>query len=244
MTPSTHRPYPPPRRPWAMAMQWHDLLFMHWPVAPESLRALVPKPLRIDTYDGKAWVGVAPFRMRGVRARFLPPLPPVGAFLELNVRTYVTADERPGVWFFSLDAESRLAVEAARVAYGLNYLHARMSCEDQGGAFRYRSARDDRRGVPAELDVRYAPESEVFHARPGSFDSFLVDRYCLYSGADGGVRRAEIDHPPWPLQRARVEIARSTMGNQIGQALASTAEGVYFARSLAVQAWLPEAIGG
>jgi uncharacterized protein YqjF (DUF2071 family) len=226
-----------------MAMDWHDLLFLHWPVSPESLRALVPASLRIDTHDGKAWVGVVPFRMRGVRARFLPALPYLGAFLELNVRTYVTADDRPGVWFFSLDAERRLAVEAARGVYGLNYLHARMRCHSEGGSFHYRSMRTDRRGVPAELDVRYAPAGGVFRSQPGSFESFLVDRYCLYAGSDGAVRRGEIDHAPWPLQRAEVEIVRSTMGNQIGQALGASPEGVYFARSLAVRAWLPEPIG-
>src|SRR5262245_20685303 len=111
---ASHRPWPLPQRPWAMGMHWHDLLFAHWPVKVESLRPLVPSELAIDTFDGQAWLGVVPFRMTAVRPRICPSLPGLSAFLELNVRTYVTAEGKPGVWFFSLDAASRLAVRAAR----------------------------------------------------------------------------------------------------------------------------------
>jgi uncharacterized protein YqjF (DUF2071 family) len=87
-----------------MAMEWHDLLFMHWPLPPATLRPLIPPALKLDTFDGWAWIGIVPFEMRGVRPRLAPSLPGLSRFCELNVRTYVTAGGKPGVWFFSLDA--------------------------------------------------------------------------------------------------------------------------------------------
>src|SRR5262245_4554326 len=111
----------------AMRMSWHDLLFAHWPVPVAAMRALVPAPLEVDTFDGAAWIGVVPFRMTRVGPLWLPPIPGVSSFAELNVRTYVTRDDKPGVWFFSLDAANPLAVRTARRFFHLPYFHAAMS---------------------------------------------------------------------------------------------------------------------
>src|SRR5262245_28854026 len=116
-----HRPWPLPSTPWTIAMRWHDLLFLHWPVCPATLRPLIPRALEIDTFDGRAWLGVVPFRMSGVRPRYFPALGHSAAFPEINVRTYVQTPGRTGVWFFSLDAASWLAVRVARACYGLPY---------------------------------------------------------------------------------------------------------------------------
>src|SRR5437867_5100192 len=121
---TSHRPWPLPSRPWVTTMRWHDLLFLHWPVRPEIIRPLIPNGLELDTFDGAAWIGVVPFRMTGVRLRWLPPLPGISAFPELNVRTYVRVRDRPGVYFFSLDAGSRTAVAMARAWFHLPYFHA------------------------------------------------------------------------------------------------------------------------
>ena len=115
-----------------MKMTWRDLLFAHWPVEPDALRPLLPPGLTLDTFDNTAWLGVIPFRMTGVRPRFLPPVPTSSHFCELNVRTYVTDGSKPGVWFFSLDAESTLAVHAARLSFHLNYQPATMRCQPEG----------------------------------------------------------------------------------------------------------------
>src|SRR5690349_18551619 len=130
-------------------MRWRDLLFAHWPVPVEAVRPLVPAGLEIDTFDGQAWVGVVPFRMEGVAPRFLPSVPGPSAFPELNVRTYVRRGRRAGVWFFSLDAASRVAVEGARLGFHLPYYRAAMSVATDGGWTTYRSERLDRRGPPA-----------------------------------------------------------------------------------------------
>src|ERR1700674_1035433 len=110
-----HRPWPLPAGQAVMTQSWPDLLFAHWPVDAEKLRALIPERLEIDTFDGRAWLAVVPFRMTNVRLRGTPAVPWLSAFPELNMRTYVTYDGEPGVWFFSLDAGNSLAVAIARM---------------------------------------------------------------------------------------------------------------------------------
>src|ERR671939_467164 len=139
-----HRPYPLPKGAWVLRMRWLDLLFMHWPVPETSLRSLVPPALKLDTFDGSAWLGITPFRMERARPRFLPTVPWLSSFPELNVRTYVTAEGKPGIWFFSLDAHNPVAVRLARATFGLPYLDAEMSCQVFKDEVCYRSVRTHR----------------------------------------------------------------------------------------------------
>ena len=226
-----------------MAQRWHDLLFMHWPVEPEALARALPAPLRPELFDGRAWLGIIPFRMSGVRSRGLPPLPGLSAFPELNVRTYVSLPgrdgaPRPGVWFFSLDAASWAAVQVARASFGLPYFHARMSCAADGDGVTYRSQR--RRGSAAELVMRYRPTGPPRAAAPGTLEHFLTERYCLYApDGRGGLRRAEILHAPWPLQPAEAEVERNTMAASLGLEALPGAPRLHFARRLDVRVWLP-----
>src|SRR5262245_8108052 len=148
---TAHRPWPVPRRPWLLRMQWHDLLFMHWAIPAAAIRGYIPPALTIDTFESWAWIGVVPFRMADVAPCFVPAVPWLSAFAELNVRTYVTIGGKPGVWFFSLDAANPVAVEAARDVFHLNYYNARMRCDRQGDAVAYQSARRQRGAPPATL---------------------------------------------------------------------------------------------
>ena len=229
-----------------MFMRWHELLFMHWSFPPEAVRPLIPKKLQLDTFDGRCWIGVVPFRMSKVRARFLPPIPGTSAFPELNVRTYVTARGKPGVWFFSLDATSRLAVRGARWSFNLPYFDARMRCErDLGtpGTIDYESTRTHRNAPPAEFAARYGPTGAVYRASVGSLEHFLTDRYCLYS-ADrrGNVYRGEIAHAPWPLQPADARVGRNRMLEQLKVAIPNTPPLLHYAELLDVIAWRPELV--
>src|SRR5688500_16539155 len=138
-----------------MFMRWHDLLFMHWSFPPEAVRPLIPAKLQLDTFEGRCWIGVVPFHMSKVRARFLPPIPGTSAFPELNVRTYVTAQGKPGVWFFSLDAGSALAVTGARALYSLPYFRARMSIRAGRDGLVYASRRTHRGAPRAEVSATY-----------------------------------------------------------------------------------------
>jgi uncharacterized protein YqjF (DUF2071 family) len=201
-----HRPWPVAARGWTMGQTWEDLLFAHWRVPAQELRPYVPAELEIEEHDGSAWLGVVPFNLTNLRARGLLPLPLASSFLELNVRTCVrAADGKPGVWFISLDAASRLAVEAARRTYKLPYFHARMSATSDGEWIAYDCARIAEPG--RVFSGRYRPTGDVSSAQPGSLEAFLVERYCLYSTDERNrLYRAEIHHPPWPLQPAEAEI--------------------------------------
>lgn len=243
MPSDVHRDSPRPRRPWIMRQTWHDLLFVHHRVGATVLRPLVPACLELQTFDGCAWVGVVPFRMSGVRLRGLPPLPGVAAFPELNVRTYVAHEGRPGVYFFCLEARSRLAVEAARAWFGLPYHHAAMTCTARGDDVVYSSLRTDRRGAPARFEGAYGPRGDVSHARAGSLDHWLTERYCLYSVSKRGrLLHGDIHHEPWPLQPATAEIAVDTLPSAHGIEIDSSAPLLHFARRLDVWLWAPRPV--
>jgi uncharacterized protein YqjF (DUF2071 family) len=239
-----HRPWPLPERPWIMAQSWHDLLFAHWPVSAAALRPHIPEGLEIDTFDGNAWIGIVPFRMTGVRLRGTPALPWLSDFPELNVRTYVTAQQKPGVWFFSLDAANALAVAGARATFHLPYFRARMRCEERGGWIQYQSERTHKNAPAAQLAGTYRPVGEIFHARADTLEHFLTERYCLYA-ADlrGRVLRGEIHHPPWALQAAEAELSRNSMADAAGVKLPSKEPLLHFARRQDMVAWAPQRIG-
>lgn len=234
------RPWPIPTRPWIMAMQWHDLLFMHWPLPPAILAPHLPPLLRLDTFDGAAWIGIVPFMMRGVRLRGTPPLPGLSAFAELNVRTYVTINGKPGVWFFSLDAANPLAVRGARLTFHLPYFDAAMQVAREGDGIRYQSRRTHRLVAPATFAAAYRPIGPPTEAPANSLVDWLTARYCLYTSDRRSVWRGEIDHVPWPLQPAEAEIAANMMTAPLRLALPAIPPLLHFVRRLDVVAWAPE----
>ena len=198
---AAHRPWPLPERAWVMAQTWEDLLFVHWPVDPDQVRPQVPDGLELDVRDGKAWLGVTPFRLTGLRLRGAVSLPYLSGFLEINVRTYVTRDGKPGIWFHSLDATSRAAVEVARRAYRLPYHPMRATYEERGLYLRWHSSRTEPRARTFRSgDI--APSGRPLRPSPARSRHFLTERYCLYAAHRGELYRAEIHHPPWPLQAA------------------------------------------
>jgi uncharacterized protein len=190
-----------------MGQTWDDLLFAHYRVEADQLRGLVSDQLEVQEHSGSAWLGVTPFAVVGLRARGLPAFPFVSSFLELNVRTYVTRDDKPGIWFFSLDASSRLAVEAARRIYRLPYYPASISLTRQGETVFYECSRHSGKAFSGS----YKPDDDVSHAEGGTLEHFLTERYCLYTEDRGALYRAEIHHRPWPLQPAEAQIDLSTM---------------------------------
>lgn len=202
----------PTRRPTgqrvAQYQTWESLLFLHWRVPLEMLRAKIPAALEIDTFDGSAWVGLVPFAMKDVRLKGLPPVPGTADFLETNVRTYVHHQgANPGVWFFSLDAAAWLPVQVARTVWKLPYHHARMALQHEAdGAVSYTTSRRAPPPVPAHCTVRYRPQGAPQAAMPGTLEHFLAERYLLYTAAgDGTLRRGQVSHTPYPLQRAEVD---------------------------------------
>ena len=238
-----HRPWPLPEGPWIMTQSWHDLLFAHWPVDARALREKVPAGLELDTFEGQAWLGIVPFHMTNVAPRGVPPVPFVSAFVELNVRTYVTVHGKPGVYFFSLDANSTLAVTAARTLFRLPYFHATMSVAQPEGRIVYRSARDTRMRGVAEFAATYRPIGSIVTPAPGTLEYFLTERYCLYTVDNGfRARRLEIHHWPWRLQAADATIAVNTMADAAGIRLPSIEPLLHFVRRQDTVAWAPRGV--
>lgn len=234
-------------------------------MAPKDLRPLLPRGLELDLYEGRAWIGVVPFLMSGVRHRLLPPLYGTSRFPELNVRTYVRHGGHIGVWFFSLDAMSRLAVWGARQWFHLPYYYARMRCEWDGERVHYESRRaatparssttnkgstgrvNSRgwvkpRGV-ARFSATYGPTGPSFEARPGSFEHYLTARYCLFScDRRGLIRRGMIDHLPWPLQTGTVEIHENSMLDVLGLTTPPESPHVLYVQEIRTVAWSLRAV--
>jgi uncharacterized protein YqjF (DUF2071 family) len=208
-----------------MHQRWTSLLFAHWPVPPDLLRPLLPASVTLDTYEGQAWVGIIPFHMSNVRPRWVPPLARLSSFHELNVRTYVRVGARAGVWFFSLDASSAVAVRAARAAVHLPYYDARMRMSALGdGSIAYLSERTHRGAPAAAFEGVYRPDGDVYYAEPGSLDHFLVERYELFSAAPRGLLSVRIAHRPWPLHPAnRPEYNGGCIGDPSSWPAASSA---------------------
>jgi len=244
-----------------MYQSWGKLLFMHWPIDPEILRPLIPSQLSIDTFAGRAWIGVVPFTMWGIRASFLPSIPGTSAFHELNVRTYVHYDGVPGVWFFSLDAANSLAVWGARTFYGLPYFKATMSLNQRANTIDYSSVRSDGRtyaqffaadavgfranfdssqfqNLPqARLEASWKIGDPLPPSQPGEIEFFLTERYCLYSYRRGRLYRSRIFHDSWPLRAASVDSCKSTMIESLGIAQPEGEPLLHYAESIAVDIW-------
>ncbi len=243
---SAHRPWPLPEQPWRMTMTWSDLLFAHWRVDADVIAAALPDALEVDLFEGEAWVGLVPFRMDNTGFRRLPSPRSLETFPELNVRTYVRSKDRPdrpGVWFFSLDAASRPAVVGARMLFHLPYFHAEMSCEPDGDWIRYACRRTDGRIAPGELRGRYRGVGDPYFAPEGSLEEWLTERYCLYAAdPKGRVSRAEVQHARWPLRRAEAELDTNTVcdahGLDLGDPLRPAL--LHFIPTLHVVGWLPQ----
>lgn len=236
---AAHRPWSLPQRPWVMAQSWQQLLFAHWRVPVEALRPHIPATLELDTFDGEAWLGIVPFSMREVHPRAGFNVKGLSDFPELNVRTYVQRDGKPGVWFFSLEAGNRFAVRFARRFFHLPYFKASMSSTRDGDWMRYRS---ERAGTPpVRFEAKYRPISPVFRAESGSLDHWLTERYCLYCTApSGSLFRCEIQHKPWSLQRAEAEITVNSMVEGLGITLPDEPPLLHYSERLDVLNWYLE----
>lgn len=189
-----------PDAPSAGTQRWRELLFVHWSFRPEVVRKLVPASFELDLWQGRAWVGLVPFRMEATRPAWLPRRTGLD-FLETNLRTYVHRNGKPGVYFFSLEASSWLAVRAARLAWSLPYFHATMSATRTGNRVHYRSSR---RGADAKLDVTYEIGDALGPSVIGSLQHFLLERYLLFVERRGAPRAGHVHHVPYPVRAAKL----------------------------------------
>jgi uncharacterized protein YqjF (DUF2071 family) len=222
-----------------MHQDWGKLLFMHWRMEEKVLRPLIPERLTIDTFDGSPWIAVTPFTMWDIRALppFLPPIPGLSRMHELNVRTYVHLDKVPGVWFFSLDANSSIAVMTARTIFHLPYFSASMSLEQQGETITYSSSRTDTDAPAAKFAAEWKIGDTLPYSHPGSLEFFLTERYCLYASHKQKLYRCRIFHEPWPLKKASVSSFNSTMIESHGLPTPKDEPRLHYAEEISVDIW-------
>ena len=222
-----------------MEQRWEKLLFLHWPIAESTIRPLIPAGLEIDTFDKSAWIGITPFRLSGLRLHPMPPIPGTDTFNEVNVRTYVHHEGKPGIYFFSLDASALLPALAARVFYQLPYFSADIDFTETDGKFSLemkrrlngtaRFAAEWRRGMRLR-----APDTE-------SLAFFLVERYCFFTAFQGTIQMTRAYHAPWILDEALVETCQSTLLSTIGLFEPIATPLAHFSDGVQVQMWPPVA---
>jgi uncharacterized protein YqjF (DUF2071 family) len=237
-----HRPYPLPSRPWVMTQTWNRLLFAHWPVPISLLQPYIPSAITIDTYGGTAWISVVPFEISHFCARGLPPIPFTSDFPEINVRTYVVNNDKPGVFFFSLDATNPLAVAGARTFFHLPYYNANIQADTQQSSVHYTSQRTHKNAPTAAFSAQYRPTSPIFYASNGSLDEWLTGRYCLYTYYKNQLYCGDIHHAPWPLQQAEAEIYTNAMHPILSSSILQTQPILHYAHQIKVLFWLLEKI--
>ena len=224
-----------------MHQSWGKLLFMHWELPVEMLRPHIPLPLEIDTFKDKSYIALTPFTMWDVRPILTPPIPWLSAFHELNCRTYVHLGDEPGVWFFSLDANSALGVWGARLLYHLPYYYSQIDLLEQERTIDYRLRR------PAEKSAKFnatwtVEDGEPFHAIPGSIEFFLTERYCLFTEHNGKIYRCRINHEAWPLRYAKLDSFETDLFEANGLATPNGDPMIHFGGPVDVEVWPIEAV--
>lgn len=223
-----------------MRQNWENLLFLHWAFDPKALAPLIPLPLELDLFEDKAWLGITPFRVTGMKLSALPEIPGFTAFEELNVRTYVHYKGMPGVYFLSLDVSKFIPAIGVRMFYGLPYFHANIETSRRANEFTF----DLSRTSPREAHF-HAHWMKGIRLQDPSLDSlafFLVERYALFTVQNNKVEMTRIYHHPWILDEARVLKTTSTMLNPLGLTDPASEPLAHFSSVGNVEIWPPQAL--
>lgn len=199
------------KKQWMMTQEWHDILFLHWPVSPDDLIEHIPPELELDLYNGSAWIGLVFFNVKGNRPRFTPPIIGFSSFLELNFRTYVTFQERVGVFFFSLDVNNPLIVKLARMGDFLPFRYAEISLKRGKNTLTVHSRYRDGKSVSEELVTTFKPIPVQIESNP--FERWLTERYYMWTKTKDILFRIYISHSPWILQNVTCTIFKNSMAS-------------------------------
>lgn len=202
--------------PWVLFMTWRDLMFASWRLPAEVVRPKVPPELELDTFDGSAYVTLVPMRVTDMHWRGIPPIPGMEGFRELNLRTYIKRNDRPGVYFLSIECPAAFSDWIARHFFGVPYYAAEIATYRDGDCFRFASERTQKGQPPAALFSQFRPVGQAAPPAPGSLESFLVERYSLYFAGDGHVWRGDIQHDQWQLFQAEVQLDVNTISTAAG----------------------------
>jgi uncharacterized protein YqjF (DUF2071 family) len=224
--------------PWIVFQRWETLLFASWPVAPEVMRACVPEPLEIDTFDGTAWLTIVPMHMRDLHVRDLPPIPGTSTFPEINLRTYVKVGGRPGVYFFSIECNAPFADLVANLLFDFPYKPATMNYRVDGPSIAIDSARGGGSANAANFSAKYQPVGDAFTPAPGSLEDFLLSRFASFSVANtGAVLRGDLHHDVWTIRRAQADISVNSLAKSAGIDVLDRAPQLFYSQGTDTVVW-------
>ncbi|OKL35690.1 YqjF family protein [Domibacillus mangrovi] len=207
------RPYPLPSSQWMMKQTWSNMLFAHWPVSADLLRVHIPVQLKIDLCDGTAWMSLIPFQTHHTRLHFMPKFPFYHSYLELNVRTYVTYEGVPGIYFFSLDANKWPIVTSAKIGAALPYKHARMKMTIKDPVVHYTSQRQHPGSSRECFQASYQQSSSIYVPDKESLEYWLLERYCFWTLKGNTLYRGDIHHDRWRITKAQADLHHNTMAS-------------------------------
>lgn len=235
----SHRPWPLPSKKWIMKQTWKNLFFAHWPIPVEYLRPYIPSSLHIDTFDGSAWLGVVAFEMEGIYFRGLKAMSVTPKFTEINVRTYVHFNGKPGVYFLSLDVGDRASLLIASRWYRLPYQPAQITFKREKDTFHIQSIRNQKTINPIEFMGEFVPLSDVYYPQKGTLDHWATERYCLFSTDKLGKQLycGEIHHSAWPIQKVEGAIDRNSLFTPFQLRPSETKPIVHYSRGLDTLFW-------
>ncbi|QCR31282.1 YqjF family protein [Lysinibacillus sp. SGAir0095] len=220
--------------PWIMKQTWSDVLFAHYPVSRKVLEMLVPTELKVDTFYQTGWVTIVPYLTSSMHLRGLPPVPGMAPYPGFNIRTYVTMNGKPGVYFFSLTAANFLAAYSAKTFFRLPYLYMDMKYKRVKDLVVFES--EKKSGL--QLLCNYKSISAPSHTDNGSLEEWLVERYCVYTISKKGVPlRADILHEPWLLEKAEAEFHQNTLLSTLNIKQGNEKPILHYARKAVVRFW-------
>lgn len=237
-----HRPFPLPSFPWMATQTWEDVLFVHWRVEPRLLQSLLPQGLTIDCYEGHAWLSLVSYNIANFHFRLLPALPPFRSFPGFNVRTYVTAENVPGIYFFSLDAPYLLAVIGAKFATGLPYRLSKLRYKkEKNSTVHFFSSYKDLRKEEV-FEITYKPTPYLYEAPPDSIAYWLLERYRAYSLKKDQLLYVDIHHDQWKLSDVEVKIVKNHLAPFLPKAIFTHEPLVHYARKRNCYFYPPKAL--
>src|SRR5262245_36756931 len=236
---NSNRSFPPPHAPWSFRQTWRDILFAHWRLPAAQLQLLLPRRMQLDTFDGHAWLSVVALRVTDSAPRFVTAVPWLSSFYEVNLRTYITYEGRPAIYFLSLDASQPFVVRLARASVGLAYFDANIEMSRSDESIFVQSIRKDRRAPRAIFAATYRLQEGTFRPTFGTLASWLTDRYCSYSVRGRSIVREETHHAPWLLAPVRLDIHENSLFEAFGIDVSGPPDLVHFSRRQDTLLWLP-----
>ncbi len=228
-----HRSWLPSEKSWSFYQEWNDAVFLHWEVPYDELRTLVPDELTIDHFEGKYYVSIVAFKMEKIRPRHLPSVSFISNFYEINVRTYVTAEEKSGVYFINIEASSSLSAFICRKLSGLPYEKASISRTEHSYISHNAKKQFD-------LNIKFEPNNDAY--QKSQLDSWITEKYCLYIKSKNKVFRFQTHHKEWEIQQ--MTISNLKVKYYVGELKleADNLDSFHYSKGVKVIAWNKELV--